>query len=94
MDHSLPGSPVEEILQERILEYRHALFQGIFVTQGFNLCLMSPALAGRFFTTSATWEAPYALRNSQKDLLSNGKCRMQRKQKTILKTVPQHLDVH
>ena len=23
--------------------------------------LMSPALAGRFFTTSATWEAPYCL---------------------------------
>ena len=35
----------------------HALLQGIFLTQGPNLCLMSPALAGRFFTTSATWEA-------------------------------------
>ena len=30
---------------------------GIFPTQRLNLCLMSPALAGRFFTTSATWEA-------------------------------------
>ena len=29
------------------------LFQGIFLTQGSNPCLMSPALAGRFFTTSA-----------------------------------------
>ena len=24
---------------------------------GLNPCLMSPALAGRFFTTSTTWEA-------------------------------------
>ena len=31
-----------------------ALLQGIFLTQGSNLCLLSPALAGRFFTTSAT----------------------------------------
>ena len=34
----------------------HALFQGIFLTQGLNPHL-SPALAGEFFTTSATWEA-------------------------------------
>ena len=32
----------------------HSLLQGIFPTQGSNLRLMSPALAGRFFTTSAT----------------------------------------
>ena len=32
--------------------------QGIFLTQGLNLHLLwSPALASRFFTTSATWEA-------------------------------------
>ena len=32
--------------------------QGIFLTQGSNPhSLMSPALAGRFFTTHATWEA-------------------------------------
>ena len=35
----------------------HALLQGIFPTQGSNLHLLSPALAGGFFTTSATWEA-------------------------------------
>ena len=30
---------------------------GIFLTQELNSCLfMSPALAGGFFTTSATWE--------------------------------------
>ena len=33
-----------------------ALLQGIFPTQGLNPCLTSPALAGGFFTTSATWE--------------------------------------
>ena len=33
----------------------HFLLQGIFLTQGLNL--LSPALAGRFFSTSATWEA-------------------------------------
>ena len=33
------------------------LLQGIFPTQGSNLSLMSPALAGGFFTTSAPWEA-------------------------------------
>ena len=32
----------------------HFLLQGIFLTQG---SLMPPALAGRFFTTSTTWEA-------------------------------------
>ena len=32
----------------------HTLLQGIFLTQGLNPCLISPALAGRFFTTSAT----------------------------------------
>ena len=35
----------------------HALLQGVFPTQGLNPPLMSPALAGEFFTTPATWEA-------------------------------------
>ena len=30
---------------------------GIFLTQGSNLHLISPAVTGEFFTTSATWEA-------------------------------------
>ena len=34
----------------------HALLQGIFPTQGSNLRLMSSALAGKFFTSSAIWE--------------------------------------
>jgi len=39
-------------------EYRSRLpflLQGIFLTQGSNLHHVSPALAGRIFTTSATW---------------------------------------
>ena len=36
----------------------HAFLQGIFLTQGWSLAsFMSPTLADRFFTTSATWEA-------------------------------------
>ena len=32
------------------------LLQGIFLTKGSNLNLLSPALAGGFFTKSATWK--------------------------------------
>ena len=35
----------------------HALLQGTLLTRRSNPCLMSPALADRFFTTNATWEA-------------------------------------
>ena len=35
----------------------HTLLQETFLTQGLNPCLLSPALAGGFFTTSATGEA-------------------------------------
>ena len=42
----------------------HCLLQGIFPTQGSNLHLTSPTLAGGFFTTNATWEAP--LQNNPK----------------------------
>ena len=38
----------------------HALLQGTVQTLGLNPCLLSLALAGTFFTTSATWEAPAA----------------------------------
>ena len=55
---SLPGSSVRGILQARILEWvampssRDLPYPGIELVS-----LMSPALAGGFFTTSATWEA-------------------------------------
>ena len=55
MDGSPPGS-CPWILRARILD---ALLQGIFLTQGSNLSLTFPALAGWFFTISTTWEAPY-----------------------------------
>ena len=35
----------------------HAPLQTIFLTQGSNPLSQSPALAGGFFTTTATWEA-------------------------------------
>ncbi|GGE25608.1 hypothetical protein GCM10011390_51310 [Aureimonas endophytica] len=31
----------------------HSLLQGIFLTQGLNLCLVPPAQAGKFFSPSA-----------------------------------------
>ena len=49
----------------------HALLQGIFLTQGLKwhlLCLL--ALADRFFTTSATWEALAPLCLTINDLLT------------------------
>ena len=36
----------------------YALLQGIFLIQASNLSLLCPCIAGGFFTTSATWEAP------------------------------------
>ena len=58
MDHSPPGSSVHGILQARILECiaMHLPNPGIKPAT-----LMSPALAGQFFTTSATWEAQGSL---------------------------------
>ena len=50
-----PGYYVHGILQARILSC-YALLK-IFPTQGIEPgSLLPPALAGRFFTTSATWE--------------------------------------
>ena len=55
------------ILQAGILEWvANALLQGMALTQGSNLRLMPPALAGRFFTTSTTWEALEAWIHRQK----------------------------
>jgi len=55
MDCNPPGSSVHGILQARILGVScHALLQGIFLTQGSKPSLISPVLAGMFFTTSTT----------------------------------------
>ena len=54
MDCSLSGSSVHGILQARILEW-----VAMPSSRGSSRPSMSPELAGRFFTTSATWEAPH-----------------------------------
>ena len=57
MDYSPPGSSVHEILHAGILEWvsisSSRVSPGIYPTSP-----PSPALAGGFSTTSATWEAP------------------------------------
>ena len=58
MDCSPQGSSVHGVFQARNPGMGcHFLLQGIFLTQTEHSPLMSPALAGGFFTTSATWEA-------------------------------------
>ena len=58
MNYSPPGSSVHADSPGKNSGVGcHALLHGIFLTQGSNPRLLSPALAGRFFTTSATWEA-------------------------------------
>ena len=58
-DCSPRGSSVHGSLQAKNTGVGcHFLLQGIFPTPGQNpQSLMSPTLAGRFFTTSTTWEA-------------------------------------
>ena len=63
MDHSLPGSSVHGILQARILEWVPRPPPGDLPDPGIEpASLMSPELAGGFFTTSASWEARITLR--------------------------------
>ena len=61
MDCSPPGSSVRGILQARILVWGVISFSGDLPNPGIELTspvsLVSPALAGGFFTTGATWEA-------------------------------------
>ena len=62
MDCSPPGSSVHwDSPGKNTGMGCHALLQWIFLTQGSNPCLTFHALSGRFFITSATWEAPYHL---------------------------------
>ena len=58
IDYSPPGSSIHGILQARILEW--AVIppsKGSSWPRDQTRSLLSPALAGRFFTTSTTWEA-------------------------------------
>ena len=68
MDCSPPGSSAHGILQEERWSGLQCPPQGIFLTQGLNPYVMSPASVGGFFTTSATWEA---LSNAYKTLKDN-----------------------
>ena len=62
MNCSPPGSALHEILQERILEWVAMPSSRGSSQPGTELAsLRSPALAGGFFTTSATWEASIRL---------------------------------
>ena len=57
MDCSLPGFSVHSPLQERILEWVAMPSSGDLPDPGIECTsLMSPALAGGFFTMSTTWE--------------------------------------
>ena len=56
MDCSSPGSSAHWILQATILEWVAKFSRVPSLTQGLNPGLLSPALAGRFFITSTTWE--------------------------------------
>ena len=59
MDCSPRGSSGHGILQARILEWVTISYSRDLPGSGTELTpLTSPAWAGRFFTTSATWKAP------------------------------------
>ena len=58
MDCSLAGSSVHGILQEGILEWLPCPPPGDLPDPGIKpASLVSPAVASRLFTTSATWKA-------------------------------------
>ena len=59
MDYTLPDSSVHGIFQARILEWVTISCSRDLPDPGIELVsLASPVLAGRFFTTSTTREAP------------------------------------
>ena len=58
MDFSLPGSSIHGIIQTIILERVGMPSSRDLPDLGIEpISLMSPALAGGYFTTSATWQA-------------------------------------
>ena len=58
LDCSPPGFSVHEILQERILEWVATPSSRDLPNPGIEpMSLMSPALAGGFFTSGATWKS-------------------------------------
>ena len=58
LDYSPPGSSPWEFLGKNTGVGCHFLFQGIFLTQGSNPCILHlPALVGGFFITNTSWDA-------------------------------------
>ena len=58
MDHSPPGSSIQRFSRQKYWSRLSFPPPGDLPDPGTEpVCLMSPALAGRFFTTSATWGA-------------------------------------
>ena len=58
VDYNPAGSSVHGILQARIMEWVAMLYSRDLPDPGIKpTSLMSPELAGGFFTTSTTWEA-------------------------------------
>ena len=58
MDYSLPGSCIHGVSQTRILEWGAISYPGNLPNPGIEpKSLVSPTLAGGFFTARATWEA-------------------------------------
>ena len=65
IDQSQPGSSVQGILQARILQWVATSFsRGSFWHRDRTVSLTFPALAGRFLTTSSTWEAHKSLHHN------------------------------
>ena len=60
MGCSLPGSPIHGTYRQEYWSGLLVPYSGVLPDPGIEpMCLAYPALAGRFFTTSATWEALY-----------------------------------
>ena len=60
MNYSLPGSSIRGLFQARYWSGLPCSPPGDLPDPGVKpTSLMSPVLAGRFFTRSATWRAPY-----------------------------------
>ena len=66
MDYSPPGSSVHGILQEWVLFYPPGDLPNPAIELGYPT---TPALAGRFFTTSTTWAAPYNIYSHYKEYI-------------------------
>ena len=66
MDCSMPSSSVHGILQARIQKWIAMTSPKGSFNPGIKPFLISLALAGRFFATSATWEAQWSIQQNLK----------------------------